>query len=29
MILIKSAVNKNKNKYYYNKFLEKGWYKEK
>ena len=29
IILIKSVVNKNKNKYYYNIFLEKGSYKEK
>ena len=29
MILIKSVVNKNKNKYYYNIFLEKGLYKDK
>ena len=29
IILIKSVVNKNKNKYYYNIFLEKGWYKAK
>ena len=29
IILIKSVVNKNKNKYYYNIFLEKGLYKDK
>ena len=29
MVLIKSFVNKNKNKYYYNIFLEKGSYKDK
>ena len=29
IILIKSVVNKNKNEYYYNKFLEKGSYKDK
>ena len=29
IILIKSVVNKNKNKYYYNRFLEKGLYKYK
>ena len=29
MILIKSVVNKNKNKHYYNIFLEKGSYKDK
>ena len=29
MVLIKSVVNKNKNKYYYNIFLEKGSYKDK
>ena len=29
IILIKSAVNKNINKYYYNIFLEKGLYKDK
>ena len=29
IILIKSVVNKNKNKYYYNIFLEKGSYKDK
>ena len=29
MILIKSVVNKNKNNYYYNTFLEKGSYKDK
>ena len=29
LILIKSVVNKNKNEYYYNIFLEKGLYKEK
>ena len=29
IILIKSVVNKNKNKYYYNVFLEKGSYKDK
>ena len=28
-ILIKSVANKNKNNYYYNIFLEKGWYKDK
>ena len=28
-ILIKSVVNKNKNEYYYNIFLEKGFYKDK
>ena len=28
IILIKSVVNKNKNKYYYNIFLEKGLYKD-
>ena len=28
-ILIKSVVNKNKNEYYYNIFLEKGSYKDK
>ena len=28
IILIKSVVNKNKNDYYYNIFLEKGLYKE-
>ena len=29
VVLIKSVVNKNKNKYYYNIFLEKGSYKDK
>ena len=29
IILIKSVVNKNKNNYYYNIFLEKGQYKDK
>ena len=29
IILIKLVVNKNKNKYYYNIFLQKGWYKDK
>ena len=29
IMLIKSVVNKNKNKYYYNIFLEKGSYKDK
>ena len=29
IILIKSVVNKNKNEYYYNIFLEKGLYKDK
>ena len=29
IILIKSVVNKNKNKYYYHIFLEKGLYKDK
>ena len=29
MVLIKSVVNKNKNKYYYNIFLEKDSYKDK
>ena len=29
MVLIKPVVNKNKNKYYYNIFLEKGSYKDK
>ena len=29
IILIKSVVNKNENKYYYNIFLEKGSYKDK
>ena len=29
LILIKSVVNKDKNNYYYNIFLEKGWYKDK
>ena len=29
VILIKSVVNKNKNEYYYNLFLEKGLYKDK
>ena len=29
MILIKSVVNKNKNKYYYNRFIGKGSYKYK
>ena len=29
VILIKSAVNKNKNEYYYNIFLEKGSYRDK
>ena len=29
IILIKWVVNKNKNKWYYNIFLEKGWYKDK
>ena len=29
IILIKSVVNKNKNKYYYNIFLEKGLHKDK
>ena len=29
IILIKSVVNKDKNNYYYNIFLEKGWYKDK
>ena len=29
IILIKSVVNKNKNQYYYNRFLKKGSYKEK
>ena len=29
IILIKSVVNKNKNEYYYNIFLEKGSYKDK
>ena len=29
IILIKSVVNKNKNKYHYNRFLEKGLYKYK
>ena len=29
MILIKSVVNRNKNNYYYNTFLEKGSYKGK
>ena len=29
IILTKWVVNKNKNKYYYNIFLQKGWYKDK
>ena len=29
IILTKLVVNKNKNKYYYNIFLQKGWYKDK
>ena len=29
ILLIKSVINKNKNKYYYNIFLEKGLYKDK
>ena len=29
MVLIKSVVNENNNNYYYNIFLEKGYYKDK